>query len=76
MYIIKKYSASGTWEGQAVETFDALADAEYMLKRIRKLRYESGYYVSLSPDGKSLEVSHDDQADSYTYIIVENRKAA
>lgn len=73
MYVIKKYSASGLYSGEPIESFDTEKEASDWLKSLADKRESQGYDVSESVTAHgfvySLELTHDDQADAYTYNV-------
>lgn len=73
MYIVKRYSASGLYSGEPVESFEELSEAmDYLeAKAIRYNRKSDYYSVDLSDDGMHLEVYSDYEADNNEWIIIE-----
>lgn len=63
MYIVKRYSASGLYSGEPVESFEELSEAiEYLEKKAKRFNSKTNakyYQVSLSDDRMHLEVYSD-----------------
>lgn len=74
MYVIKKYSASGLYSGEPIESFDTEKDASDWLKSLADKRESQGYDVTESVTAHGfvygLEVVHEDEADAYNYEVV------
>jgi hypothetical protein len=72
MYIIKKYSASGLYSGEPVESFETAQDASDYLFDLGVKRENKGYDVDYSyKDGVlySIEITHEEVADMITYHV-------
>jgi len=73
LYWVSKYSASGSWNGEATLRQQELDDAKAYLKELADKRESQNYDVSLADDGMRLDVSHDNLADTWTYTIEPER---
>lgn len=68
-YWISKYSASGSWNGEAVKRDLSLAEAvEWIVKKWAKAESD-GFDASLADDKMRLDLAHDDLADAFTYVV-------
>jgi hypothetical protein len=73
MYNVKKSSASGLWSGEVYKSFDSRAEALDYLKDLAATREDSGYNAYWLKDD-TLELTHDDRADAFTYWISDNSR--
>lgn len=77
MFTVRRYSASGLYSGEPVESFDSLDEAmEYLERKAKRFNSKTNakyFEVTLSDDGMHLEVYSDYEADNYEWIIVEER---
>jgi hypothetical protein len=72
MWIIKKYSASGLYSGEPIESFEDRKEAVDYLNDIANKREAKGYCVDFFYEIDMLdaiEITHDNEADAFTYRI-------
>ncbi len=72
MFEIKKYAASGLFEGQTVKEFESIDDASEYLESLKTKREGKGYECETQEeDGLTvkLELTHGDLAEVYVYEV-------
>lgn len=72
MFVIKKYSSSGTWTGEPVKAFDTSREAHDWLAEKSDKAAQRGYDISREyflGNVCRLDLAHDDMADAWTYVV-------
>lgn len=75
MYVIKKYSASGLYSGEPIESFETREESAAYLNTLAEKYHAKGYDIDESFDKETdlidwLELTHDDLADAISYRVV------